>query len=313
MPRRHGLRCLVAAAAVAAAFDGQLERLRLSHKRTALFWAPPQAAAPVPLVVVLHGYNVDAKATLDFYFTDIKRLAAERGVAVLAPRGRPDGARGNDRALCWAAGACCCRNSKDDQDVAFVDEAIRAAEARVAVSGVVLVGHSNGGQLAFRVACARTDVAGMAVFNAPRTFACAAPPTRLYLRHGASDAMLGGRAAARVGHPHLPAIGVRATAETAAEANGCTGSVDTNATQAAHAWDALAPTALVARRAYTGCAADVVFDVVDDLGHWPAFGVLQTDLRGPLLFAIYGEPLVLPADDDAHDACRAAIPPKWGS
>ena len=123
----------------------------------------------------------------------------------------------------------------------------------------------------------------------------------------------GGRAAARVGHPHLPAIGVRATAETAAEANGCTGSVDTNATQAAHAWDALAPTALVARRAYTGCAADVVFDVVDDLGHWPAFGVLQTDLRGPLLFAIYGEPLVLPADDDAHDACRAAIPPKWGS
>ena len=38
--------------------------------------------------------------------------------------------------------------------------------------------------------------------------------------------------------------------------------------------------------------------------------MLQTDLRAPLLFAIYGEPIAA-ADDDPHDECRRAIPPTW--
>ena len=55
-----------------------LETLRLGHGRSCLFRAPPDDA-PAPLVVVLHGYNVDPRATLDFYFSDVKRLAEERG------------------------------------------------------------------------------------------------------------------------------------------------------------------------------------------------------------------------------------------
>ena len=86
--------------------------------------------------------------------------------------------------------------------------------------------------------------------------------------------------------------------------------MDNKVTQAAHAWDALAPRALVRRSEHRNCAAPVVFDVVDELGHWPSFGLLQTDLRAPLLFAIYGEPIAA-ADDDPHDECRRAIPPTW--
>ena len=171
------------------------------------------------------------------------------------------------------------------------------------MSGVALVGHSNGGQLALRVACARDDVSGLAVFNAMLTYDCAPPrPTRLYLRHGAADAMLGGRDASRVAHPHLPAVGVRETAAIFAAANGCpeTSVVHSNATQADLAWDALAPDALVYRREHLDCrGAPVVFDVVDDLGHWPSFGLLQTDLRAPLLFAIFGEAIALPPAGDS--------------
>ena len=302
MPRRTFALLLLATAAA-------LETLHLSNKRSCLFHAPEETTTPVPLVVVLHGYNVEPLNTLDFYFSDLKRLAEERGLAIAAPRGRRLGARGNDGSLCWAAGACCCR-AKDDADVAFIDEVVEAVRRRAAVSALVLVGHSNGGSLALRVACARRDVEGLAIFNAPLTHDCAVPATRLYLRHGAADAMLGGREASRVAHPHMPGVGVRETVARVARANGCAGAVESNVTQAAHAWDALAPRALVRRSEHRNCAAPVVFDVVDELGHWPSFGLLQTDLRAPLLFAIYGEPIAA-ADDDPHDECRRAIPPTW--
>ncbi|KAH8058964.1 hypothetical protein JL722_5507 [Aureococcus anophagefferens] len=179
MPHRTVALLLLATAAA-------LETLHLSNKRSCLFHAPEETTTPVPLVVVLHGYNVEPLNTLDFYFSDLKRLAEERGLAIAAPRGRRLGARGNDGSLCWAAGACCCRTkTKDDADVSFIDEVVEAA---------------------------------------------------------------------------------------------------------AHA-GRLAPRALVRRSEHRNCAAPVVFDVVDELGHWPSFGLLQTDLRAPLLFAIYGEPI----------------------
>ncbi|KAH8085575.1 hypothetical protein JL720_7562 [Aureococcus anophagefferens] len=251
MPHRTVALLLLATAAA-------LETLHLSNKRSCLFHAPEETTTPVPLVVVLHGYNVEPLNTLDFYFSDLKRLAEERGLAIAAPRGRRLGARGNDGSLCWAAGACCCRTkTKDDADVSFIDEVVEAVRRRAAISALVLVGHSNGGSLALRVACARRDVDALAIFNAPLTHDRAVPATRLYLRHGAADAMLGGREASRVAHPHVPGVGVRET---------------------------------VARE-HRNCAAPVVFDVVDELGHWPSSGLLQTDLRAPLLFAIYGEPI----------------------
>ena len=97
MPRRTVALLLLATAAA-------LETLHLSNKRSCLFHAPEETTTPVPLVVVLHGYNVEPLNTLDFYFSDLKRLAEERGLAIAAPRGRRLGARGNDGSLCWAAG-----------------------------------------------------------------------------------------------------------------------------------------------------------------------------------------------------------------
>lgn len=99
-----GRRCiaLLLAAAAAAGLDS-FETLRLADNRACLFWAPAATEGPVPLVVVLHGYNVESLATLDYYFSDVKRLAVERGLAVAAPLGRRNGARGNDGSLCWDA------------------------------------------------------------------------------------------------------------------------------------------------------------------------------------------------------------------
>lgn len=72
----------------------------------------------------------------------------------------------------WNAGACC--GSAKVDDVAFLTAVIRKVSPR---SPVYLVGYSNGGRMAYRMACERPDLfAAVAVFGAVSAFPCAHPP-----------------------------------------------------------------------------------------------------------------------------------------
>jgi len=111
-------------------------------------------ARPVPLVVALHGYTSDAQE-LETYL----RLTPEserRGFVYAYPDGSVDD-RG-DRF--WnATDACCAFSSPVPDDSRYLSELISTIQDsyRVDRARVYLIGHSNGGFMAFRMACDHAD------------------------------------------------------------------------------------------------------------------------------------------------------------
>jgi polyhydroxybutyrate depolymerase len=111
-------------------------------------------ARPVPLVVALHGYTSDANE-LETYL----RLTPEsdrRGFVYAYPEGSTED-RG-DRF--WAAtDACCAFSSPEPDDSRYLSELISTIQGsyRIDRARVYLIGHSNGGFMAFRMACDHAD------------------------------------------------------------------------------------------------------------------------------------------------------------
>lgn len=115
------------------------------------------------VVVALHGYTADP-AQLRRQL-DADAWADELGATVVYPTGlgqRPS----------WNAGGCCGSAARSDvDDVGFVARTITRLRAQGARQ-VFLVGYSNGGMLAYRVACERPSlVDGIAVVNGTITTA----------------------------------------------------------------------------------------------------------------------------------------------
>jgi predicted esterase len=163
-------------------------------ERPALVVVPPDhdPFAPTPLLVVLHGYRSDAE--------DVERLfplavAAEvLGVAVVRPEGTTD--RLGNRF--WnAAPACCDFFGAGVDDAAYLLALVEEARARMAVSEVILFGHSNGGFMAYALACAQparfaavVTIAGALPDPAPPSCGVTGPARLLHL-HGSSDWVIG--------------------------------------------------------------------------------------------------------------------------
>jgi polyhydroxybutyrate depolymerase len=111
-------------------------------------------ARPAPLVVALHGYTSNAKE-LETYL----RLTPEserRGFVYAYPDGSTDD-RG-DRF--WnATDACCAFSSPEPDDSRYLSELISTIQGsyRIDRTRVYLIGHSNGGFMAFRMACDHAD------------------------------------------------------------------------------------------------------------------------------------------------------------
>ena len=148
-----------------------------------------RADTPAPLVVLLHGYTSDA-AEQERYFN----LGAEmerRGFLYVLPDGtqEPDGDR------FWnATNACCDFRGSGVDDSGFLSDLINQVKASYAVdpARVYLVGHSNGGYMAYRMACDHADqitaivsLAG-AMWSDPAQCAPARPVSTLQI-HGTSD------------------------------------------------------------------------------------------------------------------------------
>lgn len=114
---------------------------------------------PAGLVVGLHGYTSNA-ADLDSYF-GLSAEAARRGLLVALPEGTKDS--GGDQF--WnATGACCDFDNSGVDDSGYLSGLIDLVTKSYAVDPgrVYVVGHSNGGFMALRLACEHADqVAGI--------------------------------------------------------------------------------------------------------------------------------------------------------
>lgn len=115
------------------------------------------------VVLALHGYTADPEVLRNQLDTDA--FAAELDATVVMPTGL--GARPS-----WNAGSCCGSASRSNvADVAFLAGTIQRLRARGAEQ-VFVVGYSNGGMMAYRLACERPSlVDGVVVVNGTVTVA----------------------------------------------------------------------------------------------------------------------------------------------
>lgn len=145
-----------------------------------------------PLIVILHGYG--ATGLLQKLYLGMRDVSKDRGVFVLAPDGTTD-AYGMQF---WNADPACCDFAHTGvDDVAYIGGLIDTVMAQWPIDPkrVIVLGHSNGAFMAYRMACDRADVVTAIVGlagAAPSTPSSCAPsqPVALLHLHGTADAVI---------------------------------------------------------------------------------------------------------------------------
>jgi polyhydroxybutyrate depolymerase len=108
-----------------------------------------------PLLVVLHGFG--ANGFVQSAYFGVGNLPAEDKALLIAP----DGIEDSSGKQFWNADAACCDfEDKNPDDVAYIGGLIDAIsdDWPVDKNQVFILGHSNGGYMAYRMACERADV-----------------------------------------------------------------------------------------------------------------------------------------------------------
>lgn len=108
-----------------------------------------------PLFVVLHGFG--ANGFVQSAYFGVGNLPAEDKALLIAP----DGIEDSSGKQFWNADpACCDFEHKNPDDVAYIGGLIDAIsdDWPVDKNQVFILGHSNGGYMAYRMACERADV-----------------------------------------------------------------------------------------------------------------------------------------------------------
>ncbi len=122
-----------------------------------------------PLLIFLHGLGASGKVA--FEVLHLAALGARERVFVVAPDGNLD----RQKRRFWNAGAACCNfDHQPIDDVARLAQLIDSWRARPDIDStrIYLMGHSNGGFMTERLACALGDR-----ITAAANIAGAAPPT----------------------------------------------------------------------------------------------------------------------------------------
>ena len=242
---------------------GSLDRSYLIHMPN-----PLPSGAP-PLVVVLHGGGGSAESTAKM--TGFDAEADKQGFIVVYPNGtdkvRPFlNAMGKPGFLTWNAGSCCGYAQENNiDDVGFIRAVVgqvikdnAADPKRVYVTGI-----SNGGMMAYRLACEASDLfAAIAPVSAVQEVASCKPaqPVSVFHIHGAKDEnvpLAGG--VGKKAHEKEDRKPVQDTIDFWVKQDGC--SVSTHSQE---------PDVLMSN--YGGCDAgtEVSFFVIQDGGHaWP--------------------------------------------
>jgi polyhydroxybutyrate depolymerase len=185
---------------------------------------------PMPLVLLLHGYT--GTGVQQEAYMRLQPLADQRGFLYVHPDGTVDGS-GNHF---WnATDACCNLGGSTVDDVGYLSSIIDEVEAKFSVDPkrIYLVGHSNGGFMAYRMACDRSDRIAAIVSLAGATFAdtsrCTpSSPVSVVQIHGSADTTIDVNGGALYGHAYPSAA---TTVSTWAGYDGCTsGPTPTGAT-----------------------------------------------------------------------------------
>lgn len=136
----------------------------------------PLTTARVPALVVLSGANVSL--AVEEARDDLVPYAQDGQAVLVYPVAYEGG---------WNAGACCGpARAAGVNDVGFIEALVKTLQAEPNVATVTLIGYSNGGRLAYSVACSDpTLVSSFAVISAVPSMACpaGAPVSLLDLDH----------------------------------------------------------------------------------------------------------------------------------
>jgi polyhydroxybutyrate depolymerase len=169
--------------------------LRIGKDRVAQVRLPSDYTTGVryPLILVLHGLGGDGDEIARYLGLD-SRVDSKHYILVV-----PEGTR-NARGLnFWNATPACCAASLEDlqvDDVAYIRSILEAAVDNYSIDTrrIGLIGFSNGGFMALRMACEASDLVTAVVSLAGSTFADSAScapatkPVRVLALHGSADA-----------------------------------------------------------------------------------------------------------------------------
>ena len=212
-----------------------------------------------PLVLILHGYG--ASGFVQQAYFGMTHLAQDGKAFVLAPDGLVD-SMGHEY---WNADpACCDFDHANPDDVGYLGGLIDAVSADwpIDTGAVYVIGHSNGGYMAYRLACDRADVVSNIVVLAgaaasdPSTCNPVRPVPVLHL-HGTADTEV----------PYDP--NADASVSQWAGHDGCAA---TRTAGAPRDLDTAIPGAETTTATYDGCPAGISVELwsIQGAGHVPA-------------------------------------------
>jgi len=110
------------------------------------------AGTALPLVVALHGYTSNSSQLNDYF--GLSTQAEQRGFLLALPEGKKDS---NNNQFWNATDSCCDFGSTNVDDSGYLSNLIDTVKRSRTVGAVFVVGHSNGGFMAHRLACEHAD------------------------------------------------------------------------------------------------------------------------------------------------------------
>lgn len=232
------------------------------------------ALGPLPLVVLLHGYGANSTGQ-EAYFALGAQVSPRRFLLAL-----PEGTRDAGGKQFWNATDACCNflNAPVD-DVAYLRALIADMKARYNVDSdrVYVIGHSNGGFMALRMACEMSDeiAAVMSLAGAGFSDAMRCSPSRsvhVLQVHGDNDQTVLFAGGVGLVAGALPYPGAERTVGDWATRNGC--AMTRMSTGADLDLDSVLVGAETTREAHTGCRAGGSAELWRIRGgsHIPTFG-----------------------------------------
>jgi len=151
-----------------------------------------QVGNPAPLIIGLHGYTAESPYAQSYF--QLEKVADKKGILTVYPSGSKD----SNGYLFWnATPACCNFDSSTVDDEAYLLSIIDSVSKDYAVdpARIYIIGHSNGGFMAHRMACNQSDriaaivsLSGMTYSN-PKSCKPASPVSVLQI-HGTNDAVI---------------------------------------------------------------------------------------------------------------------------
>ena len=209
-------------------FPGTFYQLRSARPARVYVPSSYDGHAPMPLVVVLHGYGGNAIG-MEGYF-QFRATAESRGVLLCYPEGTLD----RQGARFWnATDACCDFYGTGVEDSAYLRSLIEAIGQHFVVDPkrIYATGLSNGGYMSHRLASDHPDlIAAVAPFAGVTfldpTSRCPSQPVHVLHIHGTADETVPYNGGSLVGLPVTALFpGAVKTVETWASWNGCQGAL----------------------------------------------------------------------------------------